>query len=55
MRQNKRFAADIPENALMLCWERLEILSGEEVPGVEVARFQNFTAHLIAVLLTPGF
>ena len=36
-------------------FEKLEILSGEDVTGVGVVGFENLTAHLIAVLSTPGF
>ena len=36
-------------------FERWVTLSGEDVPGVEIVRFKNFTAHLIAALSTPGF
>ena len=34
---------------------RWAVLFGEDVPGVEVVRFEKFTAQLIAVVSTPGF
>ena len=46
---------DILENSWVLQREKLKVLTGEDVPGNEVARFENFTANLIAAFSTTAF